>query len=152
MLGGPAGEAKNLRFMTSGKERFFGLKTGPQNDRAPLWRVWQGTIMLSDLWIRVRAVVRRRAVESELAEELRFHVEEQAKKYEAQGLTREEAKRRARLEFGGAESLKEECREARGGEYDRGPDYGPTICVPNVWEAFVVRLGYHTLFSTWNRR
>ena len=70
--------------------------------------------MLSDLWIRVRAVVRRRAVESELAEELRFHVEEQAKKYEAQGLTREEAKRRARLEFGGAESVKEECREARG--------------------------------------
>lgn len=70
--------------------------------------------MLSDLWIRVRALLRRKSVERELAGELRFHLEEQARKYEALGLTRDEAWRRARLEFGAAESVKEECREARG--------------------------------------
>ena len=70
--------------------------------------------MWSDLIYRLRALVRRRAVESEMDEELRFHFDRQVEKYVAAGMARAEAERRARMEFGGVESIKEECREARG--------------------------------------
>lgn len=70
--------------------------------------------MFSDLWIRVGALFRREAVETELDEELRFHLERQVEKYVQSGLSREEAQRRARVEFGGVELAKEECRDARG--------------------------------------
>ena len=70
--------------------------------------------MLSDLLIRVRALMRRDAVEQELDEELRFHFAEQVEKFVKEGVPRDEARRRARLEFGGAELIREECREARG--------------------------------------
>jgi len=70
--------------------------------------------MFNDLLYRLRAFFRRQAVESEADAELRFHFEKQTEKYMKSGLTREEAQRRARLEFGGHEQLREECREARG--------------------------------------
>ena len=65
--------------------------------------------MLSDLFIRLRSLFRRRAVEGELDEELRFHVEHHVEKYIQSGLTREEAMRRTRLEFGGLDQVKEDC-------------------------------------------
>jgi hypothetical protein len=68
----------------------------------------------SDLLYRLRALLRRKAVEGELDDELRFHFERQVEKYVAAGMARAEAERRARMEFGGVESIKEECREARG--------------------------------------
>ena len=70
--------------------------------------------MFSDLMFRLRALFRREAVEAETDEELRLHFEKQVEKLLASGLAREEAVRRARLEFGGHEQLKEECRDARG--------------------------------------
>jgi predicted permease len=70
--------------------------------------------MLSDLLFRLRALFQRKTVEAELDEELRSHFEIQVDKSVASGMTREEAVRRARLEFGGHEQLKEECRDARG--------------------------------------
>jgi predicted permease len=70
--------------------------------------------MLSDLWMRTRALFRRKAVEGELDDEIRFHFAEQVEKYIQRGLTRYEATRRARLEFGGLDQVKEECRDARG--------------------------------------
>jgi putative ABC transport system permease protein len=73
--------------------------------------------MLSDLLIRLRALFRRNAVESELDVELRFHFHQQIEKYISSGLTREEAMRRARLEFGGLDQIKEECRDARGVQF-----------------------------------
>ncbi len=48
-------------------------------------------------------------------EELRAHVLDRAEDLERSGLTRAEAERRARIEFGGHERFKEECREERGG-------------------------------------
>ena len=60
--------------------------------------------MLGDLLFRLRALVRRKAVEGEMDEELRFHVERQVEKYVASGLARAEALRRARIEFGGMEA------------------------------------------------
>ena len=70
--------------------------------------------MLDDLRYRARALFRRNAVENELEEELRFHFDRQVEKYKRSGMTEEEAKRRARLAFGGHEQVKEDCRDARG--------------------------------------
>ena len=70
--------------------------------------------MFRDLWHRMRAVFRRKLVETELDEELQFHLERQVEKYVQGGLSKEEAWRRARMEFGGVELAKEECRDARG--------------------------------------
>ncbi|HVH70347.1 MAG TPA: ABC transporter permease, partial [Candidatus Dormibacteraeota bacterium] len=70
------------------------------------------------MWSRVRswmrAVTRRSRMEREMDAELRFHIEAFAEDFVRSGVPREEALRRARLEFGGVERAKEECREARG--------------------------------------
>jgi putative ABC transport system permease protein len=70
--------------------------------------------VFNDLLFRLRSLFRRDAVESEADAELRFHFDQQVEKYLNSGLTREEAMRRTRLEFGGHEQLKEEIRDARG--------------------------------------
>src|SRR5437879_9070487 len=70
--------------------------------------------MLNDLLLRLRSLFRRKNVEAELDDELRFHFERQVAKFIQSGLPPQEAKRRARLDFGGVEQLKEEHREARG--------------------------------------
>ncbi len=70
--------------------------------------------MISDLLCRLRALLRRKSVEDELDGELRAHSERQVEKFVKSGLSMGEAKRRARLEFGGSEQVKEECRDARG--------------------------------------
>jgi putative ABC transport system permease protein len=70
--------------------------------------------VFKDLLFRLRSLFRRDAVESEADAELRFHFDQQVEKYIKSGRTREEATRRARLEFGGHEQLKEEIRDARG--------------------------------------
>ena len=70
--------------------------------------------MLNDLLFRLRTLLRRSAVENELDEELRFHLEQQVAKHVRAGFTREEALRRARLEFGGLGQVKEDCRESHG--------------------------------------
>jgi predicted permease len=70
--------------------------------------------MLSDLLFRLRALFHRNAVESELDEELRAHLQNEVEKYVASGMPQEEAARRARLALGGLEQIKEQCREARG--------------------------------------
>jgi predicted permease len=70
--------------------------------------------MLSDLKYRMRSIFRRRAMERELDEELRFHCDRLTAKFVQEGMTRSEALRRARLAMGGVEQVKEECREARG--------------------------------------
>ena len=70
--------------------------------------------MLSDLKFRLRALVRRRAMEQELDDELRFHIERETEKYVREGLSRADAERRARLAFGGVERIKDDARDARG--------------------------------------
>ena len=49
-----------------------------------------------------------------MSEELYFHIEAYAQDLVRSGVPYQEAMRRAKLEFGGAERVKEECREARG--------------------------------------
>jgi hypothetical protein len=59
----------------------------------------------------------RSQIDSELEEELRSHIQHRADDLERSGLDRVEAERRARVEFGGHERFKEECREALGGNF-----------------------------------
>jgi len=70
--------------------------------------------VLSDVRFRLRALFSRDSVEQELDDELRFHIEHEADKYERQGMSHEVAVRRARLEFGGVEQMKEASRDIRG--------------------------------------
>jgi predicted permease len=69
--------------------------------------------MWSDLLYRIRALFRRDLVEKELDAELRFHLERQTEKYLRAGLPPDAAARRARLDLGNADQVKEECRDAR---------------------------------------
>ena len=70
--------------------------------------------MFNDILFRLRALFRRNDVEAELDAELRSHFEHEVEKHVAAGASRQEAMRRARLEFGGFDQVKEECRDARG--------------------------------------
>src|SRR5579863_8503151 len=54
---------------------------------------------------------RKARTERQLDAELRFHLEQQIADYVATGMMPEEARRRARLEFGGLDQVKEECRD-----------------------------------------
>jgi putative ABC transport system permease protein len=69
-------------------------------------------------WNRVRSwmrsTVHRSRMEGEIDAELRFHLDAYTQDLIRGGVPREEAFRRARLEFGAIEGSKEECREARG--------------------------------------
>ena len=62
----------------------------------------------------LRAMLHRSRAEREMDSELRFHVDAYAEDLIRRGIARDEALRRARVEFGGLEQAKEACREARG--------------------------------------
>ena len=70
------------------------------------------------LWSRLsswyKAALLRPRMESEMDAELRFHIDAFAEDLVRGGVSREEAMRRARIQFGGMERVKEEGREARG--------------------------------------
>ena len=51
--------------------------------------------------------------------ELRFHLDQQIQDYIARGMPRDEAERRARLEFGTLDLAKDECRDQRATEWAR---------------------------------
>src|SRR5437870_10947592 len=63
--------------------------------------------------LRLRSLFRWGQADQELDDELRDHLERKAEKYIGQGMRREEAHRRARLDLEGIEQTKEKCRDAR---------------------------------------
>jgi putative ABC transport system permease protein len=63
------------------------------------------------LWIR--RLFQKSRSETELDQELRFHLDRQIADHVAEGISLEEARRRAKLEFGGLERVKEEVRDTR---------------------------------------
>jgi len=71
-------------------------------------RAWH--ILLS----RLRSLAFRRSREAELREELQLHLEREADRLQASGLSREEARLQAGRRFGGVEQIKDACRDARG--------------------------------------
>ena len=64
--------------------------------------------------LRLRSLLRLAQVDQELDDELRDHLDRKTEEYVGRGMTQEEARRRARLDLGGIEQTKEECRDARG--------------------------------------
>jgi putative ABC transport system permease protein len=63
--------------------------------------------------LRLRSLFKRRQAEQELSEELQYHLDEKAREYLADGLSDDEARSKARREFGGLELSKENCRDTR---------------------------------------
>jgi putative ABC transport system permease protein len=63
-------------------------------------------------WLR-RLLFRER-LEADLDKELRFHFESQVADKVRSGISESEARRLTRIEFGGIEQIKEDCRERRG--------------------------------------
>ncbi len=67
--------------------------------------------------LRIMALFKRSALRAEMDEELLSHIEHRADDLERSGMSRAEAERRARVEFGGRERYKEESYEALGGNF-----------------------------------
>ncbi len=70
--------------------------------------------MLNDLRYRLRALFRRHAAETELDDELRFHLECESEKLVSRGVSLREARRRARLALGPLDAVKDDCRQSWG--------------------------------------
>jgi putative ABC transport system permease protein len=66
--------------------------------------------MWTNLWGGIRGLFGKRRVEQELDDELRDFLEKSTAEKMRAGMTREEARRRARLEMGGVEAVKENVR------------------------------------------
>src|SRR5215471_8408207 len=67
--------------------------------------------MLRKLFHRLRAGLRRRNIEREMDRELQFHLEMETAENVRRGMSEEEARRAARLSFGGVERTKEAYRD-----------------------------------------
>jgi hypothetical protein len=61
----------------------------------------------------IRRLFQKSRSEKQLDQELRFHLDQQIADYVAAGIPLDEARRRARLDFGGLERVKEEVRDTR---------------------------------------
>src|SRR5215467_2215034 len=70
--------------------------------------------LTSTLRSLLAGVFHRSAVESDMEEELRSHIQHRADDLERSGMSRAEAERRASIEFGAYERRKEEVREGMG--------------------------------------
>lgn len=69
---------------------------------------------LDALRFRFANLFQRSQMNAEMEEELRSHIQLRADDLERSGMTRAQAERQARIEFGGRERIKEEIREAAG--------------------------------------
>ena len=69
---------------------------------------------LRDLTLRLRALLAPRRAEQELEEELAFHIEREAHRHIEDGVSPEEARRRARARFGSIALTADQCRDTRG--------------------------------------
>jgi hypothetical protein len=69
---------------------------------------------VSDLLLRLRALLFRARVEEELEDEVEFHLAMARRKHLDAGRSEEEAGRLARLDFGRVGAVKEDCRGVRG--------------------------------------
>jgi putative ABC transport system permease protein len=66
---------------------------------------------LTEAWLRVKALAKRRRLERDLEEELQFHLAKRAEKNRALGLGADDAQAAARRRFGNVTLVKEDCRE-----------------------------------------
>ena len=73
--------------------------------------------MWTRLRLRLAALFRRTRFDHELDDELAFHLQARAHEWERRGLSPPAARRRARIEFGNVERVKEETRDVRLGRW-----------------------------------
>jgi predicted permease len=70
------------------------------------------------MWAKLRsfadALLRRRRFERGMRDEISFHLDAYAEDLQRTGLSRQEALRRARIEFGTVDAVQQDCRQARG--------------------------------------
>jgi len=70
------------------------------------------------MWSRLRSLAgmlfRRDRFESEMRDEVRFHIEARAEDLARTGLSSADAMRQARIEFGTVDAIKDDCRQSRG--------------------------------------
>ena len=84
--------------------------------RIPFPQQKRGGLRILTKWQRVStwagAVFARSRLEREMDAEMRFHMDAYTQDLVRGGMGQAEALRRARIEFGGVEQKKEECRDA----------------------------------------
>jgi predicted permease len=68
-------------------------------------------LRLRESWHRIRASIRRNALERRLEEEIGFHLHQQTEKNLRAGMVPDEARRRALVRFGGVERFREDTRD-----------------------------------------
>ena len=87
--------------------------------------------MVARLRSLLKAIFKRSAFEASMDAEMGEHLEEYTENLIQSGVPPDEARRRARLEFGSLERLKEECRQAKGlswpDEFGRNLRYGARV-------------------------
>jgi hypothetical protein len=79
-----------------------------------MYWTWREAAMIRDLLYRMRSILQRGSMESELDDEIQFHVERETEKLLGRGVEPVEARRQARLAFGFRDLVKEQCRDERG--------------------------------------
>jgi putative ABC transport system permease protein len=84
---------------------------------------------------RLKAVFRPRRAEQDLDDELAFHVAMQTRTNAQQGMSESEARRRARLEIGGVEQVKERSRDARPLRWARDAAQDTRYAIRSLWKA-----------------
>src|SRR5215471_6955699 len=88
------------------------------DERCDLGNLARNTGGIMSLWTQfgswTAATLRSSRMEREMDEEMRFHIEARAADLAKEGLTPQAALRQARLEFGGIETAKGDCRDAVG--------------------------------------
>jgi len=73
--------------------------------------------LVSSLRSVAATLFQRKKTDDQMEQELRAHIQCRADDLEQSGLTREQAERQARIEFGGYERYKQECRESAGAHF-----------------------------------
>lgn len=93
-------------------------------------------------WQRLR---KRGQLETELDTELQFHFQAQVDENIRNGMSDVEARRRARIEFGGLDQVKEDCRDARGtrwiGDIAQDLRFAARLLAKDRWFTLVAILG-----------
>ena len=67
--------------------------------------------LVTDLWLRVKALIQRRRLDLDLEEEISFHLALREARHQASGVPADDACAAARREFGNVTTFKETCRD-----------------------------------------
>src|SRR5262245_37394681 len=66
---------------------------------------------ITQAWKWARSIARRRRLEIGFDEELRFHLDQQAKQFQRSGMSTDEARRQALIRFGSVEGVTDRTRD-----------------------------------------